>query len=59
MRTLLTELRAQLEEVSATLPQVAVRRMFGCDAFFAGGSAKRRSSPRRRSSKPKKGSGVS
>jgi TfoX/Sxy family transcriptional regulator of competence genes len=38
MRTLLLELRTHLDDLTAELPQVAVRRMFGCDAFLAGGA---------------------
>lgn len=38
MRTLLVELRSQLEALTDGLPHVAVRRMFGCDAFLAGGA---------------------
>jgi TfoX/Sxy family transcriptional regulator of competence genes len=37
MRTLLIELRARLEEASARLADVTVRKMFGCEAFLAGG----------------------
>jgi len=37
MRTLLIELRARLEEASASLADVTVRKMFGCDAFLASG----------------------
>jgi TfoX/Sxy family transcriptional regulator of competence genes len=38
MRTLLLELRSHLEGLTADLPEVSVRRMFGCDAFLAGGA---------------------
>ncbi|HZJ52825.1 MAG TPA: TfoX/Sxy family protein [Myxococcaceae bacterium] len=38
MRTLLLELRSRLDDVTAGLPDVTVRRMFGCDAFLARGS---------------------
>ncbi|HET9037070.1 MAG TPA: TfoX/Sxy family protein [Myxococcaceae bacterium] len=38
MRTLLLELRSRLDDVTSGLPQVSVRRMFGCDAFLAGGA---------------------
>ncbi len=38
MRSLLLELRSQLEDLTAPLPQVSVRRMFGCDAFLARGA---------------------
>ncbi len=38
MRTLLLELRSQLETLTDGLPHVTVRRMFGCDAFLAGGA---------------------
>ena len=38
MRTLLLELRSQLDDLTAGLPEVSVRRMFGCDAFLAGGA---------------------
>jgi len=38
MRTLLLELRSRLDEVTEGLRQVTVRRMFGCDAFLAGGA---------------------
>jgi TfoX/Sxy family transcriptional regulator of competence genes len=38
MRTLLLELRSRLDELTAGLPRVTVRRMFGCDAFLAGGA---------------------
>jgi TfoX/Sxy family transcriptional regulator of competence genes len=37
MRTLLVELRGRLEEASERLPDVTVRKMFGCDAFLARG----------------------
>jgi len=36
MRTL--ELRSRLDDLTAGLPQVNVRRMFGCDAYLAGGA---------------------
>jgi TfoX/Sxy family transcriptional regulator of competence genes len=38
MRTLLLELRSRLDDLTTHLPQVTVRRMFGCDAFLAGGA---------------------
>jgi TfoX/Sxy family transcriptional regulator of competence genes len=38
MRTLLLELRSRLDDLTTGLPQVSVRRMFGCDAFLAGGA---------------------
>ena len=38
MRTLLLELRSHLDDLTAGLPQVSVRRMFGCDTFLAGGA---------------------
>ena len=38
MRTLLLELRSRLDDVTAGLADVTVRRMFGCDAFLAGGA---------------------
>jgi TfoX/Sxy family transcriptional regulator of competence genes len=38
MRTLLLELRSRLEDVTSGLARVTVRRMFGCDAFLAGGA---------------------
>lgn len=38
MRTLLLELRAQLEDLTGALPGVTRRRMFGCDAFMANGA---------------------
>ena len=38
MRPLLLELRSRLDDLTTGLPQVAVRRMFGCDAFLAGGA---------------------
>jgi TfoX/Sxy family transcriptional regulator of competence genes len=38
MRTLLLELRSHLDGLTAGLPHVSVRRMFGCDAFLAGGA---------------------
>ncbi len=38
MRTLLIELRSRLEDLTGSLPGVTVRRMFGCDAFLAGGA---------------------
>lgn len=38
MRTLLVELRTCLEELTAPLPWVTTRRMFGCDAFLARGT---------------------
>jgi TfoX/Sxy family transcriptional regulator of competence genes len=38
MGTLSLELKACLEELTAPLPRVASRRMFGCDAFLAGGT---------------------
>ena len=38
MRTLLLELRSRLDDLTSGLPQVSVRRMFGCDAFLAGGA---------------------
>ena len=38
MRTLLLELRSRLDDLTAGFPQVTVRRMFGCDAFLAGGA---------------------
>jgi TfoX/Sxy family transcriptional regulator of competence genes len=38
MRTLLLELRSRLDDLTAALPEVSVRRMFGCDAFLAGGA---------------------
>jgi len=38
MRTLLLELRSHLDDLTAGLPEVSVRRMFGCDAFLAGGA---------------------
>jgi TfoX/Sxy family transcriptional regulator of competence genes len=38
MGTLSVELKACLEELTAPLPRVASRRMFGCDAFLAGGT---------------------
>jgi TfoX/Sxy family transcriptional regulator of competence genes len=38
MHTLLLELRSRLDDLTADLPQVTVRRMFGCDAFLAGGA---------------------
>jgi TfoX/Sxy family transcriptional regulator of competence genes len=38
MRTLLLELRSRLDDLTTGLPQVTVRRMFGCDAFLAGGA---------------------
>ena len=34
----LTELKAALEHCAEALPQVTWKRMFGCDAAFAGGS---------------------
>jgi TfoX/Sxy family transcriptional regulator of competence genes len=38
MRTLLLELRSRLDDLTADLPHVTVRRMFGCDAFLARGA---------------------
>ena len=38
MRTLLLELRSQLETLTGGLSRVTIRRMFGCDAFLAGGA---------------------
>ncbi len=38
MRTLLLELRSRLDDVTEGLRHVTVRRMFGCDAFLAGGA---------------------
>jgi TfoX/Sxy family transcriptional regulator of competence genes len=38
MRSLLLELRSRLDDLTTGLPQVSVRRMFGCDAFLAGGA---------------------
>jgi TfoX/Sxy family transcriptional regulator of competence genes len=38
MRPLLLELRSRLDDLTTDLPQVSVRRMFGCDAFLAGGA---------------------
>ena len=38
MRTLLLELRSRLDDLTAGFPQVTVRRMFGCDAYLAGGA---------------------
>ena len=38
MRTLLLELRSRLDDLTAGLPRVTVRRMFGCDAFLADGA---------------------
>jgi TfoX/Sxy family transcriptional regulator of competence genes len=38
MRTLLLELRSRLDDATSGLPQVTVRRMFGCDAFLADGA---------------------
>jgi len=38
MRALLLELRSRLDDLTTGLPQVSVRRMFGCDAFLAGGA---------------------
>jgi len=38
MRPLLLELRSRLDDLTADLPQVTVRRMFGCDAFLARGA---------------------
>jgi TfoX/Sxy family transcriptional regulator of competence genes len=38
MHTLLLELRSRLDDLTADLPQVTVRRMFGCDAFLAAGA---------------------
>jgi TfoX/Sxy family transcriptional regulator of competence genes len=38
MRTLLLELRSRLDDLTTGLPQVTVRRMFGCDAFLACGA---------------------
>ena len=38
MSTLLLELRSRLDDLTADLPRVTVRRMFGCDAFLAGGA---------------------
>jgi TfoX/Sxy family transcriptional regulator of competence genes len=38
MRTLLLELRSRLDDLTSGLPQTSVRRMFGCDAFLAGGA---------------------
>jgi DNA transformation protein len=38
MRTLLLELRSRLDDLTDGLPRVTVRRMFGCDAFLAGGA---------------------
>lgn len=38
MRTLLLELRSRLDDLTTGLPRVTVRRMFGCDAFLAGGA---------------------
>ncbi|HET9038405.1 MAG TPA: TfoX/Sxy family protein [Myxococcaceae bacterium] len=38
MRPLLLELRSRLDDLTAGLPRVTVRRMFGCDAFLAGGA---------------------
>ena len=38
MRTLLLELRSRLDDLTAGLPDVTVRRMFGCDAFLARGA---------------------
>ena len=38
MRTLLLELRSRLDDATAGLPHVTVRRMFGCDAFLADGA---------------------
>jgi len=38
MRTLLLELRSHLEDLTAGLRGVDVRRMFGCDAFLANGA---------------------
>ncbi len=37
MRTLHLELRSCLESLTAPLPRVTSRRMFGCDAFLAAG----------------------
>ena len=41
MGTLGVELRASLEELTAPLARVTTRRMFGCDAFLAGGAGER------------------
>jgi TfoX/Sxy family transcriptional regulator of competence genes len=38
MRTLLLELRSQLETLTGGLSRTTIRRMFGCDAFLAGGA---------------------
>lgn len=38
MRSLLLELRSALETLTANLPGVTMRRMFGCDAFLARGA---------------------
>jgi TfoX/Sxy family transcriptional regulator of competence genes len=38
MRPLLLELRSRLDDLTTGLPQLSVRRMFGCDAFLAGGA---------------------
>jgi len=38
MGTLGVELKASLEELTAPLARVTTRRMFGCDAFLAGGT---------------------
>jgi len=38
MSTLLLELRSRLDHLTEDLPRVTVRRMFGCDAFLAGGA---------------------
>jgi TfoX/Sxy family transcriptional regulator of competence genes len=38
MRTLLLELRSRLDDATAGLTSVTVRRMFGCDAFLADGA---------------------
>ncbi|HVP60958.1 MAG TPA: TfoX/Sxy family protein [Myxococcaceae bacterium] len=38
MRTLLLELRSRLDDLTDGLRHVTVRRMFGCDAFLAGGA---------------------
>ena len=38
MHTLLLELRSRLDQAAGGLPDVTVRRMFGCDAFLARGA---------------------
>jgi TfoX/Sxy family transcriptional regulator of competence genes len=38
MRTLLLELRSRLDDLTDGLPEVSVRKMFGCDAFLARGA---------------------